>query len=77
MEDKSVRELRVTIPLPIRNTDTVNPSGVEPLNTEGPPVVPTIVEPINDEEPHQIQPPLPNDVFANQDIVEPTTGTST
>ncbi|KAJ9565087.1 hypothetical protein OSB04_001053 [Centaurea solstitialis] len=69
VEDKSVHETRVTIPLPIKNTDKTIPSIVEPHNDEGSLVDSTIVESTNNEEP-QHQPQSHNEIIANEEIVE-------
>lgn len=65
VEDKTIHEVRITISLSRNNTDKVNSSHVEPLNTEGPPLV---VETINDEEPQSSQ--LPDEIIVNEEIVE-------
>ncbi|KAJ9553963.1 hypothetical protein OSB04_018008 [Centaurea solstitialis] len=69
VEDKSVHETRVTIPLPIKNADKTIPSIVEPHNNEGSLVDSTIVESTNNEEP-QHQPQSHNEIIANEEIVE-------
>ncbi|KAJ9560006.1 hypothetical protein OSB04_005166 [Centaurea solstitialis] len=69
VEDKSVHETRVTIPLPIKNADKATPSIVEPHNDEGSLVDSIIVESTNNEEP-QHQPQSHDEIIANEEIVE-------